>query len=81
MRRIRTRTNLSRCPKPLELQAADPAREGGDEELLYFRIYDPTAGRSPTAYLKPREAISTTELARRLAGVADIQVALGQLDC
>ena len=66
LRRIRTVTNLGRPPKPLTLQVCAEDSEPG--ELLYFRFHDPLAAHSPHELLAPGEAISTNQLAWRLAG-------------
>lgn len=70
-RRIRTRTNLTRSPAPLDLLVSD--RGTGGSSIDYFRPIDP-ASTYPIADVLPEgsdEWISTSELARRLSGQED----------
>lgn len=67
-RRIRTRTNLTRSPAPLDLLVSD--RGTGGSSIDYFRPVDP-ASTYPIGDVIPDgsdEWISTSELARRLSG-------------
>jgi hypothetical protein len=65
LRRIRTATNLGPAPKPALFQVAAENADG--EALLYWR---PAADviRDPRDLLASGEAITTNDLARRLAG-------------
>jgi hypothetical protein len=65
VRRIRTITNLARCPRPQLFQVC--AQEADCEELLYFRPVDPLADYRPEQFLGD-EPISTNALAWALAG-------------
>ncbi len=70
-RRIRTRTNLTRSPAPLDLIVSD--RGTGGSSIDFFRPVDP-ASTYPIADVMPEvsdEWISTSELARRLSGQTD----------
>ncbi len=67
-RRIRTRTNLTRGPAPLDLLVSD--RDTAGTSIDFFRPVDP-ATAWPIADVfpdVPSEWISTSELARRLSG-------------
>jgi 5S rRNA maturation endonuclease (ribonuclease M5) len=64
VRRIRTRTNLSRTPPEALFQVCEP--DAGGTEVSYFRPYEAASEHAPTDQLKPGEEISTRELARRI---------------
>ena len=70
-RRIRTRTNLTRSPAPLDLLVSDRGTAGSS--IDFFRPLDP-ASQYPVGDVLPEiggEWISTSELARRLSGNAE----------
>jgi hypothetical protein len=66
-RTLRMRTNLGAEPKLVELEVA--GEKSGPQDILYFRAHDPIAAFPPSEYVQEGEAITTNELARRLAGL------------
>jgi hypothetical protein len=68
LRRIRTLTNLGRAPRPALYEVCAP--EADAEELVYWRPADPGLDEQPEDYLTAGASITTTDLARLLAGDA-----------
>ncbi|MEX2206782.1 MAG: AAA family ATPase [Myxococcota bacterium] len=68
-RRLRMISNLGPAPRPLTLEVADPGDRDGS--IVRFVAVDAHEKRdvAPETYLQAGESISTTELARRIAGV------------
>ncbi len=71
LRRVRTVSNLAPVERESLFEVADPQGPTDRDEILYFRPSTDAKVYPIAKFLKVGESISTSELARRLAGIED----------